>query len=266
MSKAPEIYALGRDGAESKRTNSHTLNSQHKLILDIVDGPIDRSVPLDKIFNVAEVATGTGLVSNNPDRYFHGFGISAAQFPPAPEGIELSVHDVLKPFPAKHHNRYDFVHSNFQAAVTNMLTILKPGGRLQWVEIDFTELFNAESTLHPKAVETVQLWGDYIQQNNISQSAPKALYSAFEKVDLVNVVNRSFPVRGREDLKIRAQNWQLQFFSSVMPLLVLKSGQAANSDLAKEKAAQIIGDLETAFAEGEVVDVRFSTLVGQKVQ
>jgi hypothetical protein len=45
-----------------RSTDSDSLNEQHKLILDIVDGPIAKAVPLDEIFAVAEVATGTGYV------------------------------------------------------------------------------------------------------------------------------------------------------------------------------------------------------------
>ncbi|KAL4864102.1 hypothetical protein BDV12DRAFT_189209 [Aspergillus spectabilis] len=282
MSDTPEIYPLGRDKAESLR-----LNEQHKLILDIVDGPIAKVVLLNEISAVAEVATGTGIWlweaqklldsgSNDGKRYFHGFDISAAQYPEAPEGIELSIHDVLKPFPAEHHNRYDLVHlrllitafgeSEIQKAVTNLLTILKPGGYLQWVEINFSALYDATIIHHPKATSTIQAWTKFVDLNNISRNAPKAVRAAYETGGLVNISDPSFPVRGREDLKGRAQAWQTQFFSSVMPLVLLKSGEATDQIQAKDMALEIAKDLETAFADGEVLDVRFGTVVGQKAK
>jgi hypothetical protein len=74
MAGAVERYPLGRDTAESKRfvqddqsaplqkLTSGRLNEQHKLIIEIVDGAIDSSIPLDRISSVADVATGTGYV------------------------------------------------------------------------------------------------------------------------------------------------------------------------------------------------------------
>jgi hypothetical protein len=122
-------------------------------------------VPLDNISAVADVATGTGyahvsilslppLILTQPDRIwlwdakqifdqrfgkspsrsYHGFDISAAQFPSTPQGIEFSVQDVFQPFPAEFLNRFDLVHvrlmvtafpeSKFQEAVENVLTIV----------------------------------------------------------------------------------------------------------------------------------------------
>lgn len=74
-------------------------------------------------------------IPNSPPRTFHGFDISDAQFPPSTTaGIELSVHDVLKPFPPEHHNRYDLVNvrmlvaglaeKEYATAVENLAAIL----------------------------------------------------------------------------------------------------------------------------------------------
>ncbi|CEN60816.1 hypothetical protein ASPCAL03249 [Aspergillus calidoustus] len=282
MAEAVERYPLGRDTAESKR-----LNEQHKLIIEIVDGAIDSSIPLDRISSVADVATGTGVwlwdvqqalskIVNSSARYFHGFDISPAQFPAAPDGIELSVQDVLTPFPPEHRGRYDLIHvrllvtalgeSEFETAVRNMLDILKPGGYLQWVEIDYTPLYDPKITHHPKAMPMIQSWTRYMDQNNISRNAPDVVAQAFETAGLVKVVNRPFLVRGREDIKARAQAWQLGFWSTVMPLVLQRTGDASNGGVASEKAKEIIGDLAAAFTEGEVIDVRFGTVIGQKAK
>ncbi|KAL4981726.1 hypothetical protein BDW68DRAFT_171972 [Aspergillus falconensis] len=276
MSETPEIYPLARDEAESRR-----LNEQHKLLVDFVEGPIDRSVPLEKITAVADVATGTGIwlfdarkllvdrVGESP-RYFHGFDISSAQFPPASEGIEFTVQDIFKPFPVEHHNRYDLINvrllvtafpeSEFGKVVQNLLTILKPGGYLQWVEIDFS----AVATDNPRAAAVTDTWLKFCGLNKLSQCAPEAIRTAYQDVGLLNIVTRSFLPRNREDLLERLQKWQLQFYTSVMPLILLKTGQVADDAAANKRASEIFQDLELFYAEKNIVDTRFSVLVGQK--
>ncbi|KAL2824232.1 S-adenosyl-L-methionine-dependent methyltransferase [Aspergillus cavernicola] len=278
MSEPAEIYPLGRDTTESTR-----LNEQHKLIMDIVGGSIDKTVPLDNVHSVADIATGTGVWlrdaqkalnkdSDEHQRYYHGFDISAAQFPITSEGIELSVQDVLKPFPPEHHNRYDLVHvrllvtaikePELQAVVSNLRTILKPGGFLQWIEIDFTGLY--ETPVHPKAAEAVKLWLQFIEQHGISQCAPKTLQVAYEKAGLVNTTSRTSFIRGHEDLTSRAQAWQLEFFATVVPLVLRRTGQATTDEEVSKKTLELIKDVELACAAGEVLDLRFGTVVGQK--
>lgn len=72
--------------------------------------------------------------STQVQRYYHGFDISSAQFPTDSGPIQFSVHDITKPFPAEHLNRYDLVHvrllvvaineSDYQAAIANVQSIL----------------------------------------------------------------------------------------------------------------------------------------------
>ncbi|KAL6233811.1 hypothetical protein BDW75DRAFT_231683 [Aspergillus navahoensis] len=265
MSETPEIYPLARDEAESRR-----LNEQHKLLVDFVEGPIDRSVPLENTTAVADVATGTGiwlwdarkmLVDRAGEslRYFHGFDISPAQFPPAPEGIELTVQDIFKPFSVEHHNRYDLVNARL-LAVQNLLTILKPGGYLHWVEIDFS----AMATNNPKAAQVTDAWLKFCGLNKLSRCAPEAILKAYRSAGLVNIVNRPFLPCNREDILERLQKWQLQFYQSVMPLILLKTGQVADNDAASKRASELLRDLELFYAEGNIVDTRFSVLIGQK--
>ncbi|KAL4971743.1 S-adenosyl-L-methionine-dependent methyltransferase [Aspergillus desertorum] len=276
MSGTPDIYPLSRDEAESRR-----LNEQHRLLVDFVEGPIDRTVPLENITAVADVATGTGIWlwdarklligrAGESPRYFHGFDISPAQFPPAPDGIEFTVQDIFNPFPVEHHSRYDLVNvrllltalpeSEFEKAVQNLLTILKPGGYLQWVEIDLS----AVATDDPRVAVATDAWLKFCELNRLSQCAPEVLHKAYQNVGLVNVVNRPFLPHNREDLLERMQEWQLVFFTSVMPMTLLKTGQVADDAAASKRAAELRRDLELFLAEGKIVDTRFGVLVGQK--
>ncbi|KAL4769159.1 hypothetical protein BDW60DRAFT_195592 [Aspergillus nidulans var. acristatus] len=276
MSEAAEIYLLGRDEAESRR-----LNEQHKLLMDFTEGLIDRSVPLEKITAVADVATGTGiwlwdvrnlLVNRAGEfpRYFHGFDISPAQFPPDAEGIDFTVQDIFKPFPVEHHNRYDFVNvrllvtaiaeSDYEKAVQNLITILKPGGYLQWSDMDFS----ASATDDPRVAAASDLWLKYCRLNNLSQCAPTAIQKAYQDAGLLNIINRAFLPPMREDLLERLQNWQMQFSKTVLRLLLLKTGQAADQAAASQRAPELLRGLELFYAEGNIIDTRFNVVVGQK--
>ncbi|KAL4812465.1 hypothetical protein BDW67DRAFT_170012 [Aspergillus spinulosporus] len=276
MSESAEIYPLGRDEAESRR-----LNEQHKILVDFAEGLIDRSVPLEKITAVADVATGTGiwlwdvrklLVDHAGEfpRYFHGFDISPAQFPPAAEGIELSVQDVFKPFPVEHHNRYDLVNvrmlvtaipeSEYEKVVQNLLTILKPGGYLQWGDMDFS----ATATDDPRVAEGSDVWLKFCRLNNLSQCTPKVLQKAYQNAGLLNIISRSFSPRKRGDMLERLQNWQTQFYKTVLPLILLKTGHAVDQAAVSKSAAELLRGLELYYDEGNIIDSRFGVVVGQK--
>ncbi|KAL4762233.1 class I SAM-dependent methyltransferase [Aspergillus foveolatus] len=276
MSEAAEIYPLGRDEAESRR-----LNEQHKLLIDFTEGLIDRSVPLEKITAVADVATGTGIWlwdarkllvdrAGESPRYFHGFDISPVQFPSAAEGIDFTVHDIFKPFPVEHRNRYDLVNvrllvsaiteSDYEKAVQNLITILKPGGYLQWGDMDFS----ATATDDPRVATACDLWLKYCRINNLSQCAPIAIQKAYQDAGLLNIVNRAFLPSKRGDLLERLQNWQMKFYKSVLHLALLKTGQAADQVAANQMAPELLRGLELFYAEGNTVDSRFNVVVGQK--
>ncbi|KAL2842660.1 hypothetical protein BJX68DRAFT_244663 [Aspergillus pseudodeflectus] len=280
MSGSPEMYPLGRDEVESRR-----LNEQHKFLLDVVDGAIDPDVPLENISAVADVATGTGIwlwdakqildqkAGESSSRSYHGFDISAAQFPSTPQGITLSVQDVFQPFPAGFLDRFDLVHvrlmvtafpeGKFQEAVENVLTIVKPGGYLQWVEIDFSAV-EAQTEHDARVAPGANYWMRFVDMNKMSRCAPDALFDAFKNTGLLNVTKKPFLIRGRDELRERAQSWQMQFFSGIMPLVLIRLGEAVDMEEAARMAEPITQDLENYFADGDVIDTRFGTVVGQK--
>ncbi|KAL3439801.1 hypothetical protein BJX65DRAFT_291606 [Aspergillus insuetus] len=280
MGESKEMYPLSRDEVESRR-----LNEQHKFLLDVVDGVIDRDVPLDNISAVADVATGTGIwlwdakqildqkVGEFSSGSYHGFDISAAQFPSTPQGITLSVQDVFQPFPEEFLNRFDLVHvrlmvtafpeGKFQEAVQNVLSIVKPGGYLQWVEIDFSHV-EAQTNSDARVAPGSRYWMRFVDMNQMSRCAPDALFNAFKNSGLLNVTNKPFLIRGRDELRGRAQEWQMQFFSGIMPLVLVRLGEAVDMEGAARMAEPIQKDLEAYFKDGEVVDTRFGTVLGQK--
>lgn len=79
------------------------------------------------------------------------------------------------------------------------------------------------------------------------------------------MVNTSFTADGRgKDLKAKAHRWLMQGFSAVTPQIMLRIGQAKDSEEAKEKADEAIRNMDAYSAEGGVVGFRFGSVVGRK--
>ncbi|KAL4782344.1 hypothetical protein BJX76DRAFT_332971 [Aspergillus varians] len=280
MSHSTEMYPLGRDEVESRR-----LNDQYQFVMEFSDGPIDKRIPLDGISTVADVATGTGIWlwdaqrllnqrAGKSERYFHGFDISPAQFPPAPEGVEFSVQDVQKPFPAEHHNRYDLVNvrllitalpeAEYQNAVANVLTILKPGGYLQWVEFDFSQAASGASR-DPRVAPISRTWCKFMESSKMTQCAPETLHKAYENAGVLDIAIRLHLIPGREELNEQAKIWQFQFFSTALPVLLMKTGEVKDATQAAERASEMLAGLtEYLTDEVMIMPLRVGTVAGQK--
>ena len=167
----PDIYQLPRGGAESAR-----LDQQHIFMRDLCNGNlVHLCIPVQQVLRVADVATGTGVwlkdcaarirtSSGTPrgDTEFVGFDISPLQFPRDQEGQDVDglrfvAHDMTKPFPQEYHDRFDLVNvrlaspavplEDLSKALLNILDILRPGGYLQWLDVDpsniWTKPFNS---------------------------------------------------------------------------------------------------------------------------
>ncbi|KAL8727029.1 MAG: hypothetical protein Q9166_006327 [cf. Caloplaca sp. 2 TL-2023] len=166
-SNVDEAYMLPRNIQESRR-----LDAQHEYMRALSYGHlIHSSIPARQLHAVADVATGTGVwlrhLAEDPalprsaarqDPSFVGFDISKEQFPPTqslPPHVKLVVHDMVEPFPAEYHERFDLVNvrlvsyaikgSNLDRVVRNVIQLLRPGGYLQWQETDASD-----SWAHPE--------------------------------------------------------------------------------------------------------------------
>ncbi|KAK4168328.1 S-adenosyl-L-methionine-dependent methyltransferase [Cladorrhinum sp. PSN259] len=103
---------------------------------------------------IADIGTGTGIWLLDLSRSlpstctFTGFDITPSAFPTAPgavpPNVAFRVHDMLAPFPAEHRGAYDVVAARFlssarpradwAATLRNLMTLLRPGGWLQWID------------------------------------------------------------------------------------------------------------------------------------
>jgi hypothetical protein len=82
--------------------------------------------------------------------HFDGYDISSAQFlhnDTLPPNVTLNIGDFKKPIPEELHGKYDLVairliiismgNDVWAKTLDNVLTLLKPGGAIQWIEGDF---------------------------------------------------------------------------------------------------------------------------------
>jgi SAM-dependent methyltransferase len=105
---------------------------------------------------IADVGTGTGiwlteLAKVSPKTYrFDGYDISEASFQPAdslPENVKLGFGDFKKPIPEELRGQFDLVNIRliiismgegvWESTLKNVMTLLKPGGAIQWTEGNF---------------------------------------------------------------------------------------------------------------------------------
>ena len=153
-SSAAEPYWLGRASGEQKR-----LLAQHKTWTHSIGYLLHPSIPptLPDGARIADIGTGTGIwpvemSRASPSSYsFHGFDISSEQFLPAdslPPNVTLGHADFFAPFPAELRGTFDLVNVRliiislgpvevWQRVLSNLATLLKPGGALCWTEGNF---------------------------------------------------------------------------------------------------------------------------------
>lgn len=148
-------YNLPRDAPESAR-----LEAQHHIWVSnigyLLHPTITASLPEQA--TIGEVATGTGIWLINHARstktlgkshHYFGLDLSSAQFPSKhPDNVGFDELNILEAVPEDWKDRFDALHvrllvcgmsgtQDWSKALTNLLAMLKPGGWLQWEELDF---------------------------------------------------------------------------------------------------------------------------------
>ena len=146
-------YMLDRSYAAAGR-----LNYQFFLWRDTFGFNIHPSIPLaEHHVKIADVATGTSIwlthvAREHPTAELYGFDISLAQAPPKqwlPANVTLETWNVFHDVPESLLERFDVVHvrllclvvesSDPRPILRNLKRLLKPGGYLQWDELNFPD-------------------------------------------------------------------------------------------------------------------------------
>ncbi|PIA94796.1 hypothetical protein CB0940_08190 [Cercospora beticola] len=173
---ADDSYALMRDYKASSR-----LLGQHHLWKMELGYLIHPSIPVPAQPRIADVATGNGcwlldVASNLPEPYnLHGFDISLDQVPVTTQDptsfstIRFHTWDIFKDPPKPFVGAFDILHTRLITVVfreneqvipiiENLKKLLKPGGYLQWEEVDntgFHVIPNAKGTPSPAMEEAL---------------------------------------------------------------------------------------------------------------
>lgn len=142
-------YMLDRSYATACR-----LNLQFYLWKNAIKFNIHISIPTPKGSIIADVATGTGMwlidvARELPTAQLDGFDIDLSQAPPQqwlPSNATLRYWNIFEYLPGDLIGKYDFVHVRLLVLVIeqgdptsllrNLLKMLKPGGYLQWDDLD----------------------------------------------------------------------------------------------------------------------------------
>jgi hypothetical protein len=238
-------------------TISQYLNSAHSLPEsngDVQQNPTNGEFePL----RVADIACGNTIwlaQESKSSAYptntqFYGFDISPAQFPFASnltENVHLEILDAShsSKIPDKYHSYFDVIHlrliigavvspkpTNF---LESFLTMLKPGGYLQWDEAD-PYASQAISHLNPAAVPKDCKWDGWIPrtvaklrpQLNMPMSYPGALAELFAEGGLIDIQD----IRGGLPVPEMRKYWHDNEFG-VMTEIFTAFG--ADADIIKE--------------------------------
>ncbi|PYI03762.1 hypothetical protein BO78DRAFT_431819 [Aspergillus sclerotiicarbonarius CBS 121057] len=279
MAEHINLYPINRDEEECER-----LNGQHRMFLKLVkDNILDPSISKDGLKAVADIGAGTGIWLQDVEKlfakdsipYLHGFDISNDHFPERSETLELSVHNALDEFPPEHINRYDLVHVRFfivsiredqyAQAIKNLLSLIKPGGYLQWEEIDYGKSFRVLEKEEPRLQDAVDIYKGYFESGSFSIHAPDVIEQACNTAGL-NLINQSWYNTAMASAEQAADimSWFLQIYQLVMRTAYRDLGLLDTEENVQAAVKGQVEMLKGSFDKGVVPDVMFCRILYQK--
>ena len=164
-------YMLGRSYAAASR-----LNFQHYLWKESLHFNLHPSISVPEGASIADVATGTAIWLIDVAREYatarlDGFDVNTSQAPPEqwlPSNITLKTWNIFDDVPEEMLGVYDVVHvrlivlvvqrSDIKNVIRKLLQTLKPGGYIQWDELDYpgTRVRTSNSSLQTPALDRLR--------------------------------------------------------------------------------------------------------------
>lgn len=164
-------YMLGRNYAAASR-----LNFQHYLWKESLHFNLHPSIPIPEEAQIADVATGTAIwlidvAREYPTARLDGFDVNTSQAPPEQwlsPNITLKTWNIFEDVPDQMIGIYDVVHVRLLVLVVqkgdprnilrNILQMLKPGGYIQWDELNYpdTHVRDSGSSSHSPALHELR--------------------------------------------------------------------------------------------------------------
>ncbi|KAI0389635.1 S-adenosyl-L-methionine-dependent methyltransferase [Xylariaceae sp. FL0594] len=162
----PELHSRDLESFPRVDEIPERLDEQHYITTKILGFLIHPNIPsTSPTLKIADIGTGTGFwlydvaktLSLPPTCQLVGYDITPSAFP-RPEDNDMSANvtfrtqDMLQPFPESELGTYDIVavrfvssattRREFAHAVGNLVSLLKPGGWLQWIDSCNFSLYN----------------------------------------------------------------------------------------------------------------------------
>lgn len=276
-----EYYPLARDTVESAR-----LNRQHRQFENNLGFVIHPSIPITgPNLRIADFGTGTGIwlidvaKKVSPTCQLNGFDISGAQFPDpskVPSNVTFLQHDLFKPLPEQYWGTYDIIQAralclamnteDWEKAVSNFMLLLKPGGRLQWVDFDGSpESFRAVSTKPRDGISALEQgiavfhrWAD-MQGRKLDDC--KSLPDVFKQCGLEEIESK---VAGTDsDVKTRAECSHTMIVT--LDRLFNKFAKVPGSGITSKEVSELVKAMrKEAEAEEHYMRIELIAVVGRK--
>ncbi|RYO97041.1 hypothetical protein DL765_011339 [Monosporascus sp. GIB2] len=261
-----EEYIMGNDADEL-----HRLRSQHRLLRHEMDGrlvfaPIDFSRAGLRIFDSA-TADGTWLrdlcndIPNGTANKYVGIDIATSFVPEKLEPwLEIENQSMQQHFREEWTNSFDLVHMRFglaaatewgpQKVVSNLVTLVKPGGWIQLVEADWDD----HTDCGPVLAELFGLFGEVFDKMGTGADYAKKLGDWMSESSLRNVETKTFAIR------VGAKNPTAQFghigteviCQAATSLTKIASTSSRSSRLARQQADVIMASSAAATANHEL--------------
>ncbi|KAI1465649.1 uncharacterized protein F4812DRAFT_466098 [Daldinia caldariorum] len=270
-------YIFGHDYRSSIR-----LNYQHMLIKKLCDEQllspnVHQSIASRSSIRIADIATGTALWLTELSDVFpahaelHGFDISSNQYPPQewlPKNVFLHEHDAFKPFAPEYLGSFDVVNlrffitllnkENIQPLLSNLITLLKPGGFLQWLDFDPRSAgaiaidpnlpmprTQSVVTMIRKAQPDVNLWILHDAEPFEAAGLDTTAYKSIHLRNYLRPVWNHCHIMGMKELARRLSRDTTGGSDKLSPLL------------------QQIKELEAEFAQGASIDAQWFMMIGR---
>ncbi|KAI8629636.1 S-adenosyl-L-methionine-dependent methyltransferase [Xylariaceae sp. FL1651] len=208
------VYILNdptKDGAQKERAR---LDFQHHYISDTMQNELLPSHIMNELTanpspRVCDMATGSAIWLRELAKALPtsaelvGLDFDSSKFPDAEEllpNIKLGFADIFEPFPEELRNRFDVVHVRFLvfvlkkgqgvALVQNLLSLLRPGGWLVWVELSAT----LASTEPPSEAffQFQKIHYDFATRVGLDLDLPLVISSYLREAGLVDCDDRSY--------------------------------------------------------------------------
>ncbi|KAJ5657976.1 uncharacterized protein N7484_001625 [Penicillium longicatenatum] len=270
VKNAVEEYPLSRDYVDFNR-----LNLQHYILKDMFGYSLHPKIPrTQKSLKIADVGTGTGiwlldlLSQLNPSTELVGIDIDITQVGPRewlPDNLTLRQWNVFTDVPDDLVGAFDIVHLRHFAFVIEEDTtpilqklkkLLKPGGYLQWCEVDVPSFRINTASPSVSTNGLVELWEQTMpKETRLFPKWVKMLPESFRNEGFLDVTTDWHDQRGHIGI---AMHW------CNLPIHEMLADRPRSS---KTEKSSMIAMMETASVEsrkGAMYAFDRVVVVGQK--